>query len=150
VIDLGRFYKLTDRDKTGQVLEIYNEGQQDTAGAETDLTVYHTIIPQDQILIVESWCVHLLADNTEPNQVVFGTSFNLSGTEYFAGLNSKLENFQGVAQVWQSNQLPMTILAGERPAVRGYFLVAGAHTIQSRIRGWLIPKANMARGFGGL
>lgn len=149
-MDVLRLHKLTDRDRQGQLIEVYNEGKQDTAAAASDLLVYHTPVPQDKMLLVESWCVLVVSDMSEPYQAAFGASFTLSGTQYFAALHEKFWNFEGNGTVYISNTLPMIILPEEVPAVKAFWYLAGNHTLSSRLRGWLIPKGNIGRGFGGL
>jgi len=153
VIDILRYHKITDRDRESPLLEILNDGKQDTGAAATETIVQHGVIEQDKLLFVQNWSILAITDPIVPcdaTQTAFGASFVLGGTTYFTQLNAAWNHYGGLSQYYFSADQPIILYAGEKPEVRVYFTVAGNHTVNSRIRGWLIPKGNLARGFGGL
>jgi len=153
VIDLLRYHKLSDKDKQGQLLEVYNEGILADNPLNLDyVDCEHSMVPLDQILIVVNWCVLGNGSGGQaPFAAMFGASFTLAGTKYFTALNER-EIQQGYLSAYLSNTVnPIIILPEERPTVRCRFASNDAGlTATSRIRGFLIPKGPLGRGFGSL
>ncbi len=137
MIDLLRFYKQSARDRSSSQLVLFQESLTSSAAIQ-NITITHTAVPIDKVLLIDSWSVMALPGSgqnvTQFQQRVLavGISVDINASDAVLAANVVLRRSVPKEYLLFPGDVFSTVV--------GFNTGAIANTAFSMVRGFLLPR----------